>query len=145
MYLYNHGQCWKCLCLYIRMRGCCCWQWVPRSQCKVGSHWLSRFLEWSLHMLFQILSIGYHIDCVCLAMSCRRMMTSSNGNIFRVTGHLCREFTGHRWIPRTMASNAKFWCFSLICAWLNGWIKNGETGDLRRHRAHYDVIVMHWD
>ena len=26
-------------------------------------------------------------------------MTSSNRNIFRVTGHLCREFTGHRWIP----------------------------------------------
>ena len=22
------------------------------------------------------------------------LMTSSNGNIFRVTGHLCREFTG---------------------------------------------------
>ena len=27
------------------------------------------------------------------------MVTSSNGNIFRVTGHLCGEFTGHRWIP----------------------------------------------
>ena len=27
------------------------------------------------------------------------MMTSSNGNIFRVTGHLCGEFTGQRWIP----------------------------------------------
>ena len=26
------------------------------------------------------------------------MMTSSNGNKFRVTGHLCGEFTGHRWI-----------------------------------------------
>ena len=24
------------------------------------------------------------------------MMTSSNGNIFRVTGPLCEEFTGHR-------------------------------------------------
>ena len=24
------------------------------------------------------------------------MMTSSNGNMFRVTGPLCREFTGHR-------------------------------------------------
>ena len=24
------------------------------------------------------------------------MMTSSNGNIFRVTGHLCGEFTGPR-------------------------------------------------
>ena len=33
------------------------------------------------------------------------MMTSSNGNIFRVTGHLCGEFTGHRWIPRTKASD----------------------------------------
>ena len=27
------------------------------------------------------------------------MMTSSNGDIFRVTGHLCGEFTGHRWFP----------------------------------------------
>ena len=39
------------------------------------------------------------------------MMTSSNGNIFRVTGHLCREFTGHRWIPRTKASDSELWCF----------------------------------
>ena len=31
---------------------------------------------------------------------------------------------------------------SLICAWINGWVNNGEAGDLRRHRAHYDVIVM---
>ena len=37
-------------------------------------------------------------------------MTSSNGNIFRVTGHLCEEFTGHRWIPRTKASNAELSC-----------------------------------
>ena len=28
-------------------------------------------------------------------------MTPSNENIFRVTGHLCGEFTGHPWIPRT--------------------------------------------
>ena len=27
------------------------------------------------------------------------MMTSSNGNIFHVTGPLCGEFTGHRWFP----------------------------------------------
>ena len=39
------------------------------------------------------------------------MITSSNGNIFRVTGHLCGEFTGHRWIPRTKASDAELWCF----------------------------------
>ena len=32
---------------------------------------------------------------------------------------------------------------SLICARINGWVNNGEAGDLRRHRVHYDVIVMH--
>ena len=38
--------------------------------------------------------------------------------------------------------------FSLICAWINAWVNNGEAGDLRRYRAHYDVIVMRmviWD
>ena len=32
--------------------------------------------------------------------------------------------------------------FSLICHWINGWVNNREAGDLRRHQAHYDVIVM---
>ena len=33
--------------------------------------------------------------------------------------------------------------FSLICAWIyNGWVNNHEAGDLRRHRAHFDVTVM---
>ena len=39
------------------------------------------------------------------------MMTSSNENIFRVTGPLCGKFTGHRWIPHTKASDAELWCF----------------------------------
>ena len=69
------------------------------------------------------------------------MMTSSNGNIFRVTGHLCGEFTGPRWIPRTKASDAELWCF-FICVWINGWVNNREAGDLRRYRAHCDVTVM---
>ena len=38
--------------------------------------------------------------------------------------------------------------FYFICAWIHGWVNNREAGDLRRHRAHYDVIVMgifrHW-
>ena len=32
--------------------------------------------------------------------------------------------------------------FALIRVWINGWVNNREAGDLRRHRAHYDVIVM---
>ena len=32
--------------------------------------------------------------------------------------------------------------FSLICAWINGCGNNREAGDLRLHRAHYDVTAM---
>ena len=32
--------------------------------------------------------------------------------------------------------------FSLICVRKNDWVNNREAGDLRRYRAHYDVIVM---
>ena len=32
--------------------------------------------------------------------------------------------------------------FSLISAWINGWVINREAGDLRRRCTHYDVIVM---
>ena len=71
------------------------------------------------------------------------MMTSSNGNVFCVTGHLCGEFTGHRWIPCTKASDVdvELWCF-LWSAWINGWVNKHEAADLRRHHAHYDIIVM---
>ena len=39
------------------------------------------------------------------------MMTSSNGNIFRVTGPSWVEFTDHRWIPLTKTSDAELWFF----------------------------------
>ena len=96
----------------------------------MSRHWIIRHLwhTWTMH---QSKTWFY-----------QTMMTSSNGNIFRATGHLCGEFTGNRWIPRTKAIDAEFWCFSLICSWTNGWVNNREAGDLRRHRAHCDVIVM---
>ena len=67
------------------------------------------------------------------------MMTSSNGNIFRVTGP-CAVNPTHKgqWRGALM--------FSLISVWINGWVNNREAGDLRRYRGHYDVIVMKtWD
>ena len=33
--------------------------------------------------------------------------------------------------------------FCLICVWINDWVNNCDAGDLRRHRGHYYVIVMH--
>ena len=66
-----------------------------------------------------------------------RMMTSSNGNIFRVTGPLCGEFTGPGEFP-TQRPVTRSFDVSLICVWINGWVNNREAGDLRRYRGHYD-------
>ena len=71
------------------------------------------------------------------------MMTSLNGNIFRVTGHLCGEFTGPRWIPAQRPVTRSFDVF-FICVWKNGWVNNPGAGDLIRYRTHYDVTVMVW-
>ena len=37
----------------------------------------------------------------------KSMLTSSIGNIFRVTGPLCGEPSSHRWIPFTKASDVE--------------------------------------
>ena len=39
------------------------------------------------------------------------VMASSNENIYGVTGPLCGELNGHRWISSTKASDAELWCF----------------------------------
>ena len=67
------------------------------------------------------------------------MMTSSNGNMFRVTG-FCAG-TGHRWIPLTQTSDAKLWCF----LWSNGWINNQDAGDLRRSLWRHRNVVPNSD
>ena len=70
------------------------------------------------------------------------MMTSSNGNIFRVTDPFVRGI--HR-LPVNPPHKGQWrgdLMFSLICAWTNGWVNNRGAGDLRHHCAHYDVIVM---
>ena len=141
-------------------------------------------------------------------------MTSSNGNIFRVTGPLCGEFTGPGEFPtqrpvtrsfdvifdlrlnKRLSKQPRGWWFEtllrslwrhrnakeagsenvcvhddvikwkhfprnwspvnsphkgqwrgallfyLICVWINDWVNNRESGDLRPNRAHYDVAVM---
>ena len=71
----------------------------------------------------------------------KRMMTSSNGNIFRVTGRLCGEFTGPGEFPSQRPVTRSL-VFSLICVWINDWVNNSEAGNLRRSRAHYDVTLM---
>ena len=48
----------------------------------------------------------------CLGLNVlMKILMSLNGNIFGVAGPLCGEFTGHRLIPLTKASDAELWCF----------------------------------
>ena len=61
------------------------------------------------------------------------MMTSSNENIFALLA-ICAGNSPHQGLLRRALM------FSLI--WINGWVNNREAGDLRRHRAHCDVIVL---
>ena len=81
-----------------------------------------------------------HLSVISIR-KCLSHVTSLNGNIFRVTGPLCGEFTDHRWIPSQSQWRGAL-MFSLICAWINGWVTNREACDLSRHRAHYDITVM---
>ena len=53
----------------------------------------------------------------------------------------------HRWIPLTKASDAELWCFLWSAAehTVEQTIETlviRDAGDLRRHRAHYDVTVV---
>ena len=69
------------------------------------------------------------------------MMTSSNGNIFRVSGTLCGEFTGPGEFPTQRPVTRSFDVF-FMCIWINGWVNTRQAGDLRCYRGHYDVIIM---
>ena len=67
------------------------------------------------------------------------MMTSSNGNIFRITGFCTGNSpvtTGTHRSPANFPHTDRWrgaFMFSLICAWTNGWVNNQDAGDLWRH------------
>ena len=71
------------------------------------------------------------VDCII------QMINSWTGVIMYMM--TCGELIGHRWIPPHEGQWRGVLICSLIWAWIKGWANNG---DLRRHRAHYDVIVM---
>ena len=76
----------------------------------------------------------------------RRYIMTSNGNIFRVTGPLCGEFTGHRWIPAQRPVTQSFDVFFRLClgkqSW--GWWFETPSRSLWRHcndSILWDVII----
>ena len=44
--------------------------------------------------------------------------------------------------PSQNASDTELWCFLWSAPWINVGANNSEASDLRRHRPHYDAIVL---
>ena len=77
--------------------------------------------------------ISMHIYSLSIYL-CVALLFCRNGIIFRATGPLCGEFTGHQWIPHTKASDAdngqwrkQSWGWWFETPWRSLW-------------RHYDVI-----
>ena len=70
------------------------------------------------------------------------LMTSSNVNMFRITG----PFKGNPPVTAVHSPHKGQWhgvlMLSLICGWTNVWTNNRYAGDLRRHRAHYNINII---
>ena len=78
--------------------------WVMADYIMFKCYWVTSS---ALHVRHRVL-----VQCICLNdQQVYDMTTSSNGNIFRVTGPLCGDFPGQRWIPLTKASDTELWCF----------------------------------
>ena len=79
------------------------------------------------------------------------MIASSYGNIFRVTGPLCGNFTGHRWIPlqRPVTRSFDVFFYLFLNKQLNkqsqGWWFETPSRQSWRHCNVHDVIVMTLD
>ena len=107
------------------------YQWETTLHCNVVSHWLSPYSEWSLE----------HGSTNCL------VTRSVHDDVIKWK-HFTRYWPFVRGIHRSPVNSPhknqwnRALMFSLIRAWINRWVNNCEAGDLRRHRALYDVIVM---
>ena len=107
-------------------------------------------LKWTL----PIFDAGlWLLCCVLLWLDADRfilhMMTSSNGNIFRVTGHLCGEFTGPGEFPAQRPVARSFDVFFDLClnkrlskqSW--GWWCETLSRSLWRHRNVNVTWLVH--
>ena len=69
-----------------------------------------------------------------------------NTNISRVTGPLCGDFTGRRWIPRTKACDAELWCFLWSAPWILSKQSWGWWFETSSHLSwrHCNIIRDRW-
>ena len=112
-------------------------------KCKTAAHnvvEVSKLIRHSRTMSLEVIFLIKIIMFSCFGAI--MMTTSSNGNIFRGYWPCVRGIHRSPVNPLHKGQWRGALMFSMTCAWINGWVNNCEIGDLRRHRAHYDVAVM---
>ena len=70
------------------------------------------------------------------------IMTPSNGNLSALLALWAGNSPATGEGETKASADAELWCFLWSASWINVWVNNCEAGDLRRHRAHYDVTVI---
>ena len=145
-------------------------QWNVTLQCVVITHWLSAYTEWSLKGCYlRYVKMCSHASifrvlvtvplCVLFERSaCRGHRPGCSGHVKYTENetyhddvikwkHFPRYWSFVQGIHRSPVNSLHKgqWrgalMFYLIWTWTNGWVNNRETGDLIRHRVHYDVTV----
>ena len=124
-------------------------QWEMTLHCNVVSHWLSPCTERSLKMVGWPLSVSFFESCWLWLLFCNLGSSKLclHDDVIKWR-HFPRYWPFVRRIHRSPVNSPHKgqWrgalMFTLICARIKGWVNNREAGDLRRNRAHYDVIVM---
>ena len=103
-------------------------------------------MMWMIVMIIMV--IRFIIAMVIMIMRWRTMAKCLHHNDVIKWKHFPRYRPFVRGIHRSPvnSSHKGQWrealMFSLICAWINGWVNTREATDLRRHRAHYNVTIM---
>ena len=119
---------------------------APQEREGVSNH---RHLDWLLNIL-------KHKNCVLFAL-CELWMESNGGfqsHTASIVGQLSMSWWRHqmetfspllafeRGIHRSQRPVTRSFDVFFDLYWINGWVNNREVGDLRCHRAHYDVTIM---
>ena len=121
-------------------------QWEETLQCNVASHWLSP--QNDLCNMSNSTEIIVWGGTGAKPLPIEHIMTSSNGNIFRVTGRLCGEFTGPGEFPAQRPMTRSFDTFFDLRlnkrlskqSW--GWWFETPSRSLWRHRN--ECCPIHW-
>ena len=134
------------------------WKPIPWIGYLYGMHQMVVLCGQSQWSLFHVINSSLP-DIYFIILPPELYMTSSNGNIFGVTGHLCGEFTGEftaqrpvtLWIPRTQ----KMFPFDdviiitqhsvLICRSVHGtwWLYQGVSNESFK-QAYYMISLRAW-